>query len=279
MAGTLQESLLKASAGVVGRRMVRTHPQQPVRATVTQVADVTPNMRRVTFTGPDLASFPALGYDQYVRLLLPRAGQQEPVLPVGASWYAALMKMDRDERPVVRNYTLREVRQSACEVDIDFVLHGDAGPAAAWAAAASPGQNVGLIEQGTLWTPDPSAEHLLLCADDTGVPAALAILERLPDDTDVTVVLEVNGPVDEQPVSGRHVVTWLHRGDPHATPGRLLLAYVPTLGQRVGRGQAWLAGESAMATGLRRHLVRERGYAKADVSFTGYFKAGKAQFV
>src|SRR5688572_9166190 len=105
--------------------MARTRPQQPVLATVTRTRDLTPTMRRITFTGPDLATFPALGDDQYVRVLFPRPGQAVPVLPEGASWYASLMKMDRDVRPVVRNYTLREVRPDHNEVDVDFVLHGD----------------------------------------------------------------------------------------------------------------------------------------------------------
>ena len=279
MAVALQESLLKASAGVVGRRMVRTHPQQPVRVVVSAVTDVTPGMRRVTFTGDGLADYPVLGSDQYARLLLPREGQDEPALPVGPSWYAALMRMERDQRPVVRNYTLRAVRPESCEVDVDFVLHGDTGPAAAWAARVAPGAVAGLIEQGTLWTPDPSADHVLLCADETGLPAAMTILEQLPADTTVTAVLEVPAAQDEQPVPAGRDVVWLHRSDPHGTPGRLLLAHVPTLPTRAGRGQAWVAGESAMATGVRRHLVRERGYAKGDVSFTGYFKAGRSQFL
>src|SRR5687768_9733357 len=140
MAIALQESLLKASAGVVGRRMVRTHPQRPVRVTVTRVTDLTPTMRRVTFSGPGLGDYPVAGFDHYARLLLPREGQAEPTLPAGESWYVALMKMDRADRPVVRNYTLRAVRPEDCEVDVDFVLHGDAGPAAAWASQVEPGQ-------------------------------------------------------------------------------------------------------------------------------------------
>ena len=38
---------------------------------------------------------------------------------------------------------------------------------------------------------------------------------------------------------------------------------------------AFVAGEQKLASGLRRHLV-ERGIAKADITFTGYWRFGKS---
>lgn len=269
-------ALRQMTASLISLRTAKTHPQSPVPATVAGVEDLTPTMRRITFTGPDLAKWPALGNDQYVRILLPRDNQTAPVLPEGARWYPALLAMQASIRPQLRTYTLRAVRPELAEADVDFVLHGDAGPASRWAAQASPGDPVGLIEQGILFAPDATAEHLLLVADDTGLPAALSILEQ--HDLPIMAVLEVTTAADEQPTPSHHQVTWLHRLDAHAKPGQLALAHVPTLPSRNGRGQAWLAGESSMVTGLRRHLVRQCGYDKADVSFTGYFKYGRAQY-
>lgn len=278
VAGRLQETVLKAGAGIVAKRMAKTHPQQPAHATVVRTATITPTMHRITLTGPALAAYPVLGNDHYVRVLFPRPDQREPVLPPGDSWYPGLLKMDRGVRPRLRNYTLRAVRPELAEVDIDFVLHEDGGPASTWAAAAQPGDVLGLIEQGLLFAPDPAADHLLLVADDTGLPGVLGILESLPADATATVVVEVTTPADEQPLPAGHDVTWLHRGDPHAQPGLLLQAHLPTLPTAPGRGQGWIAGEASMITGIRRHLVKERGYDKADVSFHGYFKFGKAQY-
>ncbi|GAA4841402.1 siderophore-interacting protein [Garicola koreensis] len=39
---------------------------------------------------------------------------------------------------------------------------------------------------------------------------------------------------------------------------------------------AWLAGESAVITGLRRHLVKEVGLSRKQVSFMGYWRRGRA---
>lgn len=266
--------LTALGAGLVAKRAVRTHPQSAVRVQVTRVTDVTPTMRRVTLTGPGLADYPVLHDDHYVRVLLPRPGQAEPRLPPSARWYPELLAMDRAERPVLRNYTLRAVRPAEQEVDIDVVLHAGGGPACQWALAAQPGDVLGLIEQGVMFSPDPAADHLLLVADDTGLPAVHGLLAGWTGS--VTVVLEVSTAADEQELTVP--ATWLHRG-PGAVPGRLALTHVSALGAlTTGRGQAWLAGEAAMVTGIRRHLVRECGYAKADVSFTGYFRHGRAQY-
>ena len=37
---------------------------------------------------------------------------------------------------------------------------------------------------------------------------------------------------------------------------------------------AWIAGESKVVTGLRRHLVRERGVDRGQVAFMGYWREG-----
>ena len=41
-------------------------------------------------------------------------------------------------------------------------------------------------------------------------------------------------------------------------------------------GYAYNAGEQALATGARRHLVRDRGIDKRRITFTGYWNLGKS---
>jgi NADPH-dependent ferric siderophore reductase len=251
--------LRRASARVVAVRTARTHPQRPVRVVVSQVRDLTPSMRRITFQGPD---FPPLGNDQYARLLLPRNG--ELLLPTTERWYPELLAMG-DRRPVLRNYTLRRVRPG--EVDVDFVLH-DGGPAGRWAHVCTPGDVVGLIEQGAPFTPQPG--NLLVVADDTGLPAALSILEALPSSVSATAVLEVGSALDQQPLARPARVVWVHRQD----GGRAL----DTVAALDIQGRAWVAGEAGLATGVRRHLVRDRGWDRRAVQFAGYYRTGRPQY-
>ncbi|AXQ55433.1 hypothetical protein D0C37_13055 [Streptomyces koyangensis] len=69
----------------------------------------------------------------------------------------------------------------------------------------------------------------------------------------------------------------LPREDPAARPGALALEAVRAARFPGGRCcYAWVAGEAGLATGVRRHLVGERGVARADVTFRGYFRHGRA---
>lgn len=42
-------------------------------------------------------------------------------------------------------------------------------------------------------------------------------------------------------------------------------------------GFAWACGECALATAVRRHLVKERGLDRRSVMFSGYCKLGQAE--
>jgi len=67
-------------------------------------------------------------------------------------------------------------------------------------------------------------------------------------------------------------VTWLVRG-PGETPGRLALAEGAALPTPDSPWFGWVAGEQALATGLRRHWV-SAGLPKDRVMFCGYWRAG-----
>jgi NADPH-dependent ferric siderophore reductase len=45
-------------------------------------------------------------------------------------------------------------------------------------------------------------------------------------------------------------------------------------GRRLDGVYAWIAGESTVVTGLRRHLVRELGMDRRQVAFMGYWRRG-----
>ena len=79
-------------------------------------------------------------------------------------------------------------------------------------------------------------------------------------------------------------------GDPHVGEEEVAadLWETPTYsssGEQVGSGSvpprhagvyAWIAGESKVVTGLRRHLVREVGLDRRQVAFMGYWRRGVA---
>jgi NADPH-dependent ferric siderophore reductase len=256
--------------------VIQTRPtSRALRAEVKAVAQVTPNVRRITLAGLD--ELAARGADQWFRLFLPRHREQPLRLPRSTTeWWPETLAMPDAERPLVRNYTVRAARPNRAEIDVDFVLHGDEGAASAWAARAEPGDRVGVLDQGVTFAPPPGTRWQLLVGDETALPAIAGVLRTLPAGVPTRVYVELPSPQDAQPLRiSRDVhVTWLAR-PAGATAGSLATEAVSTAAlPDADATYAWLAGESSMVRNLRRHLVNTRGVAKSAITFTGYWRHG-----
>ncbi|MEV6394857.1 siderophore-interacting protein [Streptomyces sp. NPDC051907] len=245
-----------------------------------------PSMVRVTFGGEALVDFAAGGRDQSLSLFLPHPGQPAPVVPVAedGDMYATLgawRAMPDDVRAVMRSYTVREQRPDPAEVDIDFALHGDGGPASRWAAAAAPGHRVTVLgpavadNTAVRCRPPKDTDWVLIWADETALPAAAAILEWLPASLKAEVFLEVQHPQDrlEMATSADARITWLVRAD--GAPSAL--EAVSAAEFPAGTPYAWIAGESGSVKALRRHLVGERQVDRRRVTFVGYWRQGLSE--
>ncbi|MFJ8825240.1 siderophore-interacting protein [Streptomyces sp. NPDC102467] len=247
---------------------------------VLRTTRTTRNFTTVTLGGPELEHLLPTGFDQTVRLFFPRAGQSGLTMPTlsNEAWMAQVLLLPKSRRPRVRNYTVRRVRAELGELDIEFALHGDT-PAGAWAMGASPGDPAGIFDMGLTYLPPPDTVGQLLVADESAVPAVLAILEDAPDSLVAEVFLEVPETADirKDVVAPEGVrVHWLARDGSADLPGRLALDAVKDAALPQGRSYTWIAGESGLATGVRRHLVRDRGVPKADVAFYGYWRHGRS---
>ncbi|MEU1226933.1 siderophore-interacting protein [Streptomyces sp. NPDC005828] len=246
-----------------------------------------PSLVRITFTGEDLEDFAAGGRDQSLSLFLPHPGQEAPVLPPldDPDMYAVLgawRAMPDDERAVMRSYTVREQRtEPVNEVDIDFALHEDGGPACRWAGRAEPGDRVVVLgpavaaNTGVRFQLPEDADSVLIWADETALPAASAILEWLPAETRARVFLEVpySGDRTELATEADATITWLVREE-GAPSGVEAVAGAELPGENP---YVWIAGESGSVKALRRHFVRERGLDRRRVTFVGYWRKGLSE--
>lgn len=251
------------------------------RAEVASARRISPNFVRVTLAGDDLERLPRHGFDHWVRLFLPHPSAPRTdfsSLPetFGVGGYVKYLRQKSDSRPVVRSYTIRA--QRAREIDIDFVAHGDEGPAGSWAQRATAGEPVALIDQGRGFDlPDDAGFHLLV-GDESALPAVLCILRDLPADATGLAIVEVPHIADAQDVVMPEGVElrWLVRSNPKTIPGRLALQelrdFSPPDPETVA---AFIVGEQALATGGRRHLV-SLGTPKPQIEFTGFWRVGRA---
>ncbi|MDR1237620.1 MAG: siderophore-interacting protein [Propionibacteriaceae bacterium] len=251
-------------------------------AEVGRAERISPHIIRVTIKGDDLRRLPRRGYDHWFRLFLPRdEGEIDfTALPkqFGMTGYLKFKASGLADRLAVRNYTVRQHRPEAGEVDIDFVSHGDAGIGGVWAGRAQPGDPVALIDQGCGFDPIPDTSFYLLAGDESAQSAILGILRDLPRAARGLALLELPELADAQQADAPEGIDlrWISRADPQATPGAAALAalkefqpeYPATL-------TAYLAGEQTLATEGRSHLL-SAGVPKSRIAFVGYWRAGVA---
>jgi NADPH-dependent ferric siderophore reductase len=241
--------------------------------TVSAVEDVHPHLRMVTFRGGDLETFAPLGPDTFLYLLLPPPGRAEMTIGRDFSW-EQVPDMPEEERPVGAYYTLRAWRPAEHELDILMVLHGDAGPASAWAMRAKPGDPVALWGPRTAYHPPADTDWWLLVADETGLPGVATILEQLPEGAVARVFAEVDNEAERQelPEGPGFEVTWLYREGAEPGSTSLLPDAVRALEWPGGTPYAWGGAESRTITKVRKYVRQEVGLSRDAVSLVGYWR-------
>jgi NADPH-dependent ferric siderophore reductase len=244
-------------------------------AEVVRTQWLTPSMRRLIFTGPDLTCLRELPYtDHYVKILFAPHGSDYrwPFDP------DVLRATEPAERwPVTRTYTVRAYNAARNEMTIDFVVHGDEGLAGPWAARAEAGDQIGFFGPGGGYVPDPAADCHLLVGDEAALPAIAAALDRLGDRARAVVYLEVAGSADEQVLSSSPDVnvTWVHRRQrPY---GDALAEVVRAAGVPAGDVQAFVHGNAEMIRRMRRFLFTEVDFNRRRVSMSGYWRTGQTE--
>ena len=225
----------------------------PRKLQVVRKQSLTPNMLRVTLGGDDMAGFPDGRESANFKLLIPNGS----------------------DKPVVRTYTVRNYNRSSAEVDVDFVLHADHGPASDWAIAAEAGQTIGFAGPGTAKLVDFTADWFLFVGDMSALPAIGANIEQLPADARGYAVLEIIDEQDKQalPFPKDLEVQWVINADPN-TPSAVLHGAVTSLPWLEGRPAVWAAGESGAIKSLRPYFKFDRDVAKADLYTSGYWQIG-----
>jgi NADPH-dependent ferric siderophore reductase len=219
-------------------------PRRAGVATVVARAMITPRMLRVTlrceaFNG----AWPISQPGEIITLLF--TWPDEPIVLPEQGWRFPAGAPEQEWR----NYTVRRHRPAAGEIDVDVVLHEPPGPASGRAAAAEVGSPVGFAGPRVDYAPRDGVDWLLLCGDETALPAIAAILETPPAAPSVLAVVEIADPDEEQPIAlppgGR--VEWVHRDRRPAATTTHLADAVRSLALPPGAGQAWGAAESKVA--------------------------------
>lgn len=169
--------------------MASANPYKLFDVTLQRKTRLSPHMMRLTLVGAPVCEMATWAPDQRVKLFFPAADGSQSTLAQDEGWYARFKSMLVDRRPAMRTYTIRHLRVEQGEVDIDFVLHGETGPASRWALRAQPGDSMQILAPdkhfsaqqagGFEWKPPRALKQLLLVADSTALPAAMGILDEM----------------------------------------------------------------------------------------------------
>lgn len=246
-------------------------PKKVTSTRVVRIGRPTPHVVRLVLGGDELAGLPIGEFtDHYIKILFPVPGA---VYPEPIDLAAIRRDLPAAQWPRLRAYTVRAFDADAGELTVDVVYHGDEGLAGPWVATLRPGDPVHFTGPGGAYAPSPDADWHLLVGDESALPAIAVALERLPAGAPATVLVEISGPAEEQPLPspGQVRLTWLHRDD--RPVGAALVAAVRALDFPPGV-HAFVHGEATFVRELRRLLRVERKVPRERLSISGYWRRG-----
>lgn len=247
-------------------------PTRPRRLTVVDTHVLSPHLRRVLLGGPDLHDFPESQAGAHIKLFIPSPGQALQLPRLGANG----VEWPPGPRPIARTYSLRGRDARGGTLSVDFVLHGNGGPASKWAAQARVGDAIGLSGPGGPPLYRADAERHLFCGDLSALPAIAAVLERLPAQARGLALIEIADLADELPL--RHPpgieLRWLRRAPDAESPLPALVAKARW--SALDQASATVAGERAAVAAIRA-LLLEKGLRRDRLYAVPYWRRGQRE--
>jgi len=256
----------------------RARPARPQAVlTVLHRQWLSPHTVRITAGGPGFDALRMNEFtDKYAKIIF-----ADPDLGLMPPYDLAALResLPPDRQPVTRTYTLRRTDVRRQQLVIDFVVHGDEGIAAPWAAHAQPGDILTLSGAGGAYYPDPASDWHLLAGDEAALPAICSALEALPGNARGIVYLETCDPgeyLDAALPSGMEV-SWLHRPQP-GSQSRLLADALLAGPWLSGRADVFAHGERESMKAVRAALKARLGDGD-QLSLSGYWASGRTEDV
>ncbi|HEY1627220.1 MAG TPA: siderophore-interacting protein [Streptosporangiaceae bacterium] len=256
----------------------RARPARPQAVLAVLSRDwLSPHTVRITAGGPGFEALRMNEFtDKYAKIIF-----ADPGLELTPPYDLAALRqsLSPSQQPVTRTYTLRRAEERRQQVVIDFVVHGDAGIAAPWAAHADPGDTLTLSGAGGAYRPDPGSDWHLFMGDESALPAICSALEALPGDARGIAYLETSDPgeyLDATAPGGMEVI-WLHRPRPGSQP-RLLADALLAGSWLPGRADVFAHGERESMKAVRSALKARIGDGD-QLSLSGYWASGRTEDV
>lgn len=231
-------------------------------ATVSEIEELTPRMRRIRFSGPRLRGLPWTP-GQHVRLQV--AGLAESILRL-------------HPHDALRTYSIYDANPDVGTLDIVMLDHdGDpeaVTPARRWAAATSIGDQAHITRpQGNLVIRHDAPYHVF-AGEETASVAFAAMLRSLPPTAEVHGVIE--GATDSDHLPLDRPLTHVERGNSPAANSVVLTEALRALRLPDHPGVAYLAGEARTIQAVRKLLITERGWDRRNIRTKPFWTPGRS---
>jgi len=214
---------------------------------------LSPHYIRVVLTGDDIHRFAHLTVGTNNKIFIPPANPQQETIR--------------------RTYTHRALNLETAEMHIDFVAHGDEGPASSWAIHCKEGDPLEVAMKDKANPLYPPADWYLLAGDHTALPVISVILETLPSNATGTAIIQVAGPEDmlELTAPAQFEIKWIFKSHNNELPDAVKNVVIPAT-----RKFVFLAAEAEAIKNMRTYFS-EAGLTREELSAQNYWKAGNAE--
>jgi NADPH-dependent ferric siderophore reductase len=236
---------------------------------VADIRDLSPHIRRITVGGSSLGQFPSGCESGYVKLLFPKEGKEvAPDSIVGG--------LISGNKPRLRSYTILNFDEVGNELTLDFVMHGDNGPASSWANHAKVGDSLSLRGPGATKLMNHSADWFFISGDLSALPAIEVNLSQLPRDARGYACIEILDEADKRilraPVGIE--ISWVINPEPLVT-NSMLIDDIRSKPWSTGQVEVWFAGEFDAMRAARKYFKEEKGVPKERIYASSYWKRGE----
>lgn len=236
---------------------------------------LTPNYIRITLGG-EVSDFQHSTVGDNNKIYIPPNGIDEVHFPIRHTETNKWVHAAKDIAPAVRTYTNKGVNLKEKELYIDFVNHGENGPASAWALNAKVGDKLGVAMRTQPKQLYPStADWFLLVGDATAIPVLGSILDSLPETAKGVCVLLVSSNEDKQqlPTKASIEFIWIIE---HDDQSKLVEVVKNTEIPSVSKF-GYVACEFSAVKQIRTYLRKELHWSSDELYAYSYWKKGVAE--
>jgi NADPH-dependent ferric siderophore reductase len=176
-----------------------------------------------------------------------------------------------------RTYTTRHIDFVEKELWIDFVAHGDNGPASAWANRAQPGDSLGIGMKEGRRPLFPEVDEYVLIGDSTALPVISVMLEQLSAGASARVIVEISGKEDELRLfsKARFDIQWVY--NPHPEQNSNLAEIVRGMTVSDNKPFVFAAAEYHTVKNLKNYFRDELAWRSENYSIVSYWKRGESE--